>query len=99
MPVDATMIILTGLGGLSAALAGALPVGRRTLPRPDDGPLGVGAGVTALCPACAVQLQPVPSSREPDGTTLLRVRCSDCRTTYAVRSAIVGVPEQRQPAD
>ena len=97
MPVDATLIILTGLGGLATALAGAHLPGRRTLPTPDDGPRGVGAGVTAMCPACAVQLQPVPSAREPDGTTRLRVRCSDCRTTYAVRAAVVPAP--RRPAD
>lgn len=98
MPVDATLIILTGLGGLAAVLAGGLPTRRRTLPTPDDGPLGVGAGVTALCPACAMQLRSVPSSREPDGTPRLRVRCADCRTTYAVRSAVV-VPAPRRPVD
>jgi hypothetical protein len=92
MPVDSTLIILIGLGGLAAALAGLLPVRQRTLPTPDDGPLGVGAGVTALCPACATELRAVPSPREPDGTARLLVQCADCRTTYAVRTAIVPGP-------
>lgn len=97
MSVDATLMVLLGLGGLAAALAGVHLPGRRTLPTPDDGPLGLGAGVTALCPACTMQLQSVPSSREPDGTARSRVRCSDCRTTYAVRTAVVPAPHR--PAD
>jgi hypothetical protein len=48
---ESTLLLLAGLGVLAWLLAGGLPYVRdRYLA--DDGPLGIGAGVTAVCPGC-----------------------------------------------
>lgn len=50
MPVS-TLIILAALGVLAWLLAGGWPYARDAYVA-DDGPVGLGAGVTAVCPAC-----------------------------------------------
>ncbi len=95
MPVM-TMLVLLGLGALAAALAGVTPRQRRA-GTPDDGPLGLGAGRTAVCPACqetALELVDVGTSAR----TLPRVRCGACRTAYTVRGTLISVPVQRSRA-
>lgn len=95
MPVGTTLVLLA-LGLLATVLAGATP--RRSRPgTPDDGPLGLGAGRTARCPACqgeTLELVSISTSARP----LPRVRCAACRSTYAVRGTLASVPAQRSPA-
>lgn len=49
---EGTLLILVGLGVLAWLLAGGWPYVRDGYVA-DDGPLGLGAGITAMCPACA----------------------------------------------
>jgi hypothetical protein len=47
---ESTLFILAGLGMLAWLLAGGWPYARDHVA--DDGPLGLGAGITAVCPGC-----------------------------------------------
>lgn len=49
---ESTLLILGALGVLAWLLAGGWPYVRDQYVA-DDGPVGLGAGVTAVCPACA----------------------------------------------
>lgn len=59
---EATLVILAGLGVLAWLLAGGWPHvwGRYVA---DDGPLGIGAGITAVCPGCARTGAPAMDAR------------------------------------
>ena len=59
MPVM-TLFVLCALGVLAWLLAGGWPYAR-DLYLADEGPVGLGAGITALCPACTAD------SRDSDG--------------------------------
>lgn len=50
--MSGTLLILVGLGVLAWLLAGGWTYARDEYVA-DDGPLGLGAGITAVCPACA----------------------------------------------
>lgn len=48
---ESTLLILAGLGVLAWLLAGGWPYVRDRYVA-DDGPVGLGAGITAVCPGC-----------------------------------------------
>lgn len=48
---ESTLLILAGLGALAWLLAGGWPYARDRYVA-DDGPIGLGAGITAVCPGC-----------------------------------------------
>lgn len=47
-----TLLVLAGLGVLAWLLAGGWPYVQDRY-ADDDGPVGLGAGITAVCPGCA----------------------------------------------
>ncbi len=58
---ESTMLVLAGLGVLAWLLAGGWPYARDTYVA-DDGPVGLGAGVTAVCPACVASVADVTTT-------------------------------------
>lgn len=103
---ESTFLLLACLGVLAWLLAGGWPYVRDRAVA-DDGPLGLGAGVTAWCPGCGGPVPaPVPdeagatrarSSLRPlpvgrDET--LRLECPACGCVYTV----LGVPSVVAPA-
>lgn len=63
---ESTLLLLGGLGVLAWLLAGGWPYVRDRHVA-DDGPVGLGAGITAVCPGCvaggAADLDPAVATR------------------------------------
>ncbi len=51
---ESTLLLLAGLGVLAWLLAGGWPYVRDSYVA-DDGPVGLGAGITAVCPGCLLR--------------------------------------------
>lgn len=85
-----TLMILGALGVLAWLLAGGWPCARDAYVA-DDGPVGLGAGVTALCPACAVEDAPGADRQGAPPVAIGRTATAGSVTEVEVRWSDVGL--------
>ena len=79
---EGTLLLLAGLGVLAWLLAGGWPYVRDRYVA-DDGPVGLGAGITAVCPGCVAG-----GVAELDPTVAARLAAT--RPVPAAADAVVG---------
>lgn len=79
---ESTLLLLGGLGVLAWLLAGGWPYVRDRYVA-DDGPVGLGAGITAVCPGCVAG-----GAAAVDPTVAARLAAS--RPVRAAADAVVG---------
>lgn len=79
---ESTLLLLGGLGVLAWLLAGGWPYVRDRYVA-DDGPVGLGAGITAICPGCV-------AGGGADLDPAVATRLAASRPVRAVADATVG---------
>lgn len=79
---EGTLLLLGGLGVLAWLLAGGWPYVRDRYVV-DDGPVGLGAGITAVCPGCA-------AGGAADLDPAVAARLAATRRVPAAADAVVG---------